>query len=190
MSEASACGEREAILTLLREHLGGAATKHYWSIECYCTDPQGCIGFDEAADLDAWQEFEAMARALLANDRALKRLPPDGAARLRAELEAAANVLRWRIATHRQRSRRGPGRSWHAVTVVAVCRALWVRWKGAAPPRTFGNDDAHPFLDFVGDALAVVDARAPSGEAASPRGAIASWAKVASAPELDFDFTD
>ncbi|TVQ52097.1 MAG: hypothetical protein EA355_15750 [Rhodobacteraceae bacterium] len=163
-----------------------AAERHFVLVEIYCTDPRGCIRFDEPSDLAAWQAQLDGASRLLATPSALARLSV-------ADREAThrlAFVMQWRIATYRPGRTKGRGRAWHAVTVVAVCRALWLRWKGREAPRQLGSGDQHAFLDFLGDLFAVLDVRTPDGKAASPRGQLASWRQVADTPELDFDFGD
>jgi hypothetical protein len=116
-------------------------------------------------------------------------LPPDVANELFAVL-VKANVIVSAAAASRPSNGTGDGTSWHAINVVAVGAALWRHWRNEEPRRGYGSGDTDAFLDFLGELFFALDVRNPSGKEASPRNAVSGWAKVASAPELSYDFAE
>lgn len=165
-----------------------AAERHAALVETLCVDTGAGVIPISTADRTAGTAFRDKANELVAAMAALPptMLAPEAAAEVWAALNKANVMIGARLLTRPAKGRR----SWHAVNVVAVARALWVRWRGEEPRRGYGSNDTDAFLDFLGDLFAVLDVRNPRGEAASPRGAVQAWAEVADAPELNHDFAD
>ena len=188
-SEQAEIDRRQRIVDVIAEYLTPeAAERHAALVETLCADPGAGVITISAADRKAGTDFRDKANDLVAAMNALHPtlLAPDVAAEVWAALRKANLMIGARLLTRPAKGRR----SWHAVNVVAVARALWRRWRGEEPRRGYGSDDTDDFLGFIGDLFAALDVRNPNGEAASPRGAVAAWAKVADAPELNHDFAD